>query len=664
MLVALIATACQADDYDRNKVPEFPGVHVYQQLDQKLQDQVKSDSLEANWAQLEEMSDKLAKLDPPPKSLIDAVRLVLALRIAADEKRCDNFAYRAVSLNLNAKGAEKVTRLNFIIKGYVERILGECAPIVEQNLEAAIKGIQDDAYTNLTSYLSDEFISQWSEKAKSEPGIGLDLKKINLELDWSRKPFNQQQLLLDQIFRLSDEHPQPDGHDMFYRTKTGEKWPKITEQQYMRSLIQTKLVKPCMSYLKQVDNNVFKLVYTATRYYGQEWGASLLDKRSAQFLAHLFRYEFCQLEVPIMTNKLWKFYVDWTKGLNAIEGKRFVKAYKSDYDRSKVPEYPGLIYYHELDELLQKNIKTDSLEANMEHLASLSDVLPYRIFKSQPLIDTVRSILALKIVDDSQRCDYLAARAVMVNLKALANAISEPQQKKAGAKDDDDEEEGAAPKQLVRLEFIIRHYVEKIMDTCEKNAEETVERSIESIEDGGYHNLTEYLSEDFISRWTERSKSVAGMGIEFGKMNQSMSWSRAAFNHQEMMLQQLFAVTKEHPQPQRGKDLYYAMNNGEKWPQLLKQQALMNLFRSKVVQPCMSYLKSSDANAFSLIYRMAKYHGKEWIDKFEQKRSKRFFVHLFRFEFCHLEVPVVCHKLWKHYWDSTRGLDIVEKREL
>lgn len=310
---------------------------------------------------------------------------------------------------------------------------------------------------------------------------------------------------------------------------------------------------------------------------------------------------------------------------------------KPDYDRNKVPEYPGLQVFHELDELLRKDVKEDSAEANFAHLEELSDKLPRRVVKPKALIEAVRIVLAFKHAVEEHRCDALALKVWTTGQKVLA--------------------EGS--KNLSRLEPLIKAHLSQIMTTCTESVEENLERAIKSIEEDGYQQLTGYVSDDFIAQWSELSKSQPDIGIEFRKMNLSLSWSRQPFNQHDLLLDQLFRVTEEHPQPVNGRELYYEKKNGDKWPKIAKQQPLKDLIRQKIITPCMGYLNKVDMNVFRLIYAAAKLNGAHWIDSFLAKRSDSFMANLFRYEFCHLEPPVIGHQLWRHYWFSTRELNIV-----
>lgn len=332
--IQLTLMACRAEQQfkplkSNYQVPDYPGLLVYHELEDILRDKVKTDSLETNFAYLDDLLDKLEGRAVKPRALIGAVRLILALRVALDEQRCDYVAAKATALNLNAleneneqlgdlknkktdnKELKRLLRLDIIIRRSVERIAAQCGPQVEENLELAIKSIDDDGYTNLTSYLSQEFISNWTEWAKSKPGQGIQWKKINQSLSWSRHPFNQQELMLQQLFRLTSQKPELVAGEPEFREANGEeKWPTIGKQQVIKNLIQAVIVRPCMSYLKLVENNVFKLINTVAKYHGPEWTDRFLEQRSSQFLYDLFRYEFCHLEAPVLGHQLWKTYRD------------------------------------------------------------------------------------------------------------------------------------------------------------------------------------------------------------------------------------------------------------------------------------------------------------------------------------------------------------------
>lgn len=322
---------------------------------------------------------------------------------------------------------------------------------------------------------------------------------------------------------------------------------------------------------------------------------------------------------------------------------------KADYERNILPGYPGLQVYRELDAILAREIKDVSLEANFDHLDNLLRELEQRPVRLESLIDAVKLVRALKYVVDEQRCDFLAWRVVGFNFEALVHA-SIP----AGGQNE-------PPQQLSRLELLIRPYFDKIVATCEPLVEDNLERAIKLADPGMYGNLTAYLSDDFISKWSKKGSAVAEIGIQWRKMNPSLSWLKGPCNQHELILQQLFGLVQEHPQPIDGKELFYVTKSGQKWAKIVDQKILDGLIKQKVVVPCASYLKEVGNDVFPLMYLAVSYNGPDWADKFLERRSDRFVADLFRYEFCHLQPVRLAYQLWKYYSYSTMERDVVQR---
>lgn len=306
-------------EYDQNKLPEYPGLQVYRQLETILNDKVKDESVEANLAYLDKVSTKFSDADVKPSALIDAVKLFMALKFVVDEKRCDSLAARAWMANLRAllKGSKKLARLDALIRHQFELIVATCTPLVEKNLQEAIQTIPDHSYTNLTAYLSDEFISQWSDRANYEPGAGVQWKKMNPDLNWSKEPLTLQELMLRQLFRVMGDRKQPLGE---YRVKeTGEKWPIMLHPEVLKGHLDRNLVRPCTGYVNETSPKALWLIYQVARYEGEQWLDEFLNERSHQFLADLFRFEFCHLDGQTVGTQLWKFYFHTAKEREAVE---------------------------------------------------------------------------------------------------------------------------------------------------------------------------------------------------------------------------------------------------------------------------------------------------------------------------------------------------------
>lgn len=332
--------------------------------------------------------------------------------------------------------------------------------------------------------------------------------------------------------------------------------------------------------------------------------------------------------------------VQWTPS----RADHFVKV---DGYTNKLPEYPGLQVYRQLDDLLREKINNNSLEANTGYLKRVLYISEQGPVRSKELNDAINLILVLKFVVDEQRCDNLASGAVWLNFEAVNEAMEEKL-----LRDDDD-------LQIPRIDSLFRQCFEKIVATCAPLAEENLEREIESIQDDGYRNLTAYLSEHFISQWSERANFVPGIGIRWKKMNPELDWSKGPFNQHELMLQQLFLQLDRHPQPLDGQELYYLTKNGERWPKIVDQQVLMDLIDARIVRPCRSYRDQVEANVFELMYQAANYNGQELTDKYLETRSHRFLANLFRYEFCHLDAFVVGGELWQFYLEATSALEEV-----
>lgn len=265
------------------------------------------------------------------------------------------------------------------------------------------------------------------------------------------------------------------------------------------------------------------------------------------------------------------------------------------------------------------------------------------------MMEAVELILSLKFAADQKLCDHFAFQSVQSNSDAIFDFIGEA---KRGAPEE--------PIQPMRVLILNKSCFIKIVPTCISLVEDNVERAIRSIDDDGYKNLTAYLSDDFISRWLEKGKSMPTPGIEWKKMNANLSWSSNPFNQQELMLQQMFNVTQERPDPSRGEDLFYALRSGEMWPRIAEYQVFEELVRATIVAPCTSYLRHVGKDALDLLYMLEK-REKNTTSRLVENRPDAFLAELFRYEFCHLDEVRLSQQLWRFYSFSTIGCEVVQK---